>query len=151
MNTEDWHKVKEIFDGALKLEDDDRRRFLDEACGGNKELLCEVESLLSSFGHDEEFMDEPAVARVAQDIFSENEKLTKGQKLSHYKIISQIGAGGMGEVYLAYDIHLRRKVAIKILSSDITADKDRLRRFMREAQAASSLNHPNIITIYEIS
>ncbi len=68
MKTEDWHKAKEIFDEALKLEDDERRRFLDEACDGNKELLFEVESLLSSFGHAEEFMDEPAVAQVAQDI-----------------------------------------------------------------------------------
>ncbi len=150
MNTVNWSKTKEIFNEALKLQDDERRRFLDQACESNKELCSEVESLLSSFGHAEEFMEESAVAQVAKDISGKNERLIEGQRISHYKILSQIGVGGMGKVYLAYDVRLGRKIAIKILSSDFTADKDRLKRFKREAQTASSLNQPNIITIYEI-
>src|SRR6185436_7846955 len=76
--------------------------------------------------------------------------LAQGAKLGHYEIRSLLGKGGMGEVYLANDATLRRPVAIKVLRADLLADKDRMRRFEREAQTASSLNHPNILTIYEI-
>jgi eukaryotic-like serine/threonine-protein kinase len=76
--------------------------------------------------------------------------LATGTRLGHYEIRSRIGAGGMGEVYLAEDTKLRRKVALKLLSEDVTKDADRLRRFEQEAQAASALNHPNILVIYEI-
>jgi serine/threonine protein kinase/Tfp pilus assembly protein PilF len=151
MNTVNWSKIKEIFGEALKFEVGERRRFLDRVCSTDKELRSEVESLLSSFGKAESFLEEPAIYHAKPNVFVKNEKLIEGQRISHYKILSQIGVGGMGKVYLAHDIRLGRKVAIKILSSNFTADKDRLKRFKREAQTASSLNHPNIITIYEIS
>src|SRR5436190_24390482 len=76
--------------------------------------------------------------------------LTANRNLSHYRIVKQIGAGGMGEVYLATDTTLDRKVALKLLPAEFTEDEDRVRRFIQEAKAASALNHPNIITIYEI-
>ena len=77
--------------------------------------------------------------------------LAAGTRVSHYKIISKIGAGGMGEVYLAEDTELNRKVALKFLPSHLCQDDDCRARFKREAQAAAKLNHPNIITVYDVS
>ena len=77
--------------------------------------------------------------------------LSNGENLSHYKVISAIGSGGMGEVYLAEDSNLRRRVALKVLSENVASNQERLRRFLQEAQAASALNHPNILTVYEFS
>ena len=76
--------------------------------------------------------------------------LQSGEKLSHYEIISAIGKGGMGEVFLAQDTKLDRKVAIKFLNEEFGKDADKLNRFIQEAKAASALNHPNILTVYEI-
>jgi serine/threonine-protein kinase len=78
------------------------------------------------------------------------QELLPNSKLSHYHIVQQLGAGGMGEVWLAYDERLKRKVALKLLPAELTADAERVRRFEQEAQAASALNHPNIITVYDI-
>ena len=76
--------------------------------------------------------------------------LSSGTNLGHYEIVTQLGAGGMGEVYLAQDKRLNRKVALKVLPADLINDRQRLLRFEREAQAASALNHPNILTVHEI-
>src|SRR4030095_10889405 len=76
--------------------------------------------------------------------------IEEGAFVSHYKIHSRIGAGGMGEVYLATDTLLGRKVALKILPADVASDPHRVRRFLQEAKAASALNHPHIITIHEV-
>ena len=79
-----------------------------------------------------------------------NKELEANTNLSHYRIVSKIGEGGMGEVYLAQDTKLDRKVALKILSADVAAHLDRMKRFVQEAKAAAALNHPNIAHIYEI-
>jgi serine/threonine protein kinase len=95
-------------------------------------------------------METPAVAKVADVIEAEQKKLETGKRFGHYEIIEQIGAGGMGEVYLAEDQKLDRRVAVKILNEKFSQDESNLGRFIQEAKAASSLNHPNILVIYEI-
>jgi len=150
MADESWQKVREIFDLALRLRPEERRGFVKETCAADKTLFVEVESLLSSLDNAESFMETPAVAQVADVIEVETTKLERGTRLGHYEIIEQIGEGGMGEVYLAKDTRLNRKVALKLLAAHITEDKNRVSRFRQEAFATSALNHPNIVTIYEI-
>src|SRR5688572_31655772 len=149
MADEKWQKGREIFDSALRHKPDERRRFVNEVCGDDKTLFRSVESLLSSHDGAESFMETPAVAKVADMIEVESKKLEAGKCFGHYEIIKQIGEGGMGEVYLARDKKLDRKVAIKILNEEFNEDQSHLQRFVSEAKAASALNHPNILTIYE--
>ena len=150
MADEKWQKVREIFDSALRRKPEERRRFVNEACGDDKILLAEVESLLSSLGSADSFMETPAVAKVADVIEAETKKLERGKCFGHYEIIQQIGAGGMGEVYLAKDKKLNRQVAVKILNEKFAQHESNLQRFVAEAKAASALNHPNILVVHEI-
>ncbi|MGD9564054.1 MAG: protein kinase [Pyrinomonadaceae bacterium] len=145
-----WQKVREIFDSALLQKPEERRKFVNEACGADKTLLAEVESLLSSHDDAGGFMETPAVAKVAEVIEAETNRLERGHKLDHYEIVGQIGEGGMGKVYLARDQKLDRQVAIKILNERFSRDESNLIRFVREAKAASALDHPNILVIHEI-
>ena len=144
-----WQKVREIFDSALRHKPHERRRFVNEVCGDDRTLRAEVESLLSSHDSAESFMETPAVAKVADMIAAKTKKLETGKCFAHYEVVEQIGEGGMGEVYLARDKKLDRNVAIKILNEEISQDEANLQRFVSEAKAASALNHPNILTIYE--
>ena len=151
MNPERWQQVDELFQAALQRPRDSRMGFLFEACDGDDALREEVQQLLAAFEAADSFLEKPA-----GESFGFNGKpgpgpsLIAGQKLTHYQILSQIGAGGMGEVYLANDLKLDRRVAIKILPSQFTKDATQVQRFEQEARAASALNNPNIITIHEI-
>jgi eukaryotic-like serine/threonine-protein kinase len=145
-----WQQAKRIFDDALRQKPEARARFVSEVCGDDKTLFREVESLLASFDSAGSFLEKPAIARFADVIEVQTKKLEAGKCFGHYEIIKQIGVGGMGEVYLAEDTSLERRIAIKILPEKLAADRERMQRFVREAKSTSALNHPNIITIYEI-
>jgi len=150
MTSERWQQVKEIFNSAITYRPEERGPFISRACSGDEELRSEVESLIASHEQSGEFIDQPAFEAAASLLVNEKAELTPGQTIGSYEVISFISRGGMGEVYLAEDKRLGRKVALKLLRTSFTTDKDRLRRFEQEARSASALNHPNIITIYEI-
>jgi serine/threonine protein kinase/Tol biopolymer transport system component len=150
MTPERWQQIKEVFNSAIKHRPEERDVFLSQACGGDISLRQEVESLIESHERTGTFIDSPAYQAAAKFLVDEKSELEPGQTLGSYEVISFISRGGMGEVYLAEDRRLSRKVALKILPVSFTKERDRLRRFEQEARAASALNHPNIITIYEI-
>ena len=146
MNAEEYQKLKEIFQSAVEVTGDERERFLDESCNGDTSMRREVERLLRS--HDSDFLEATPVGTFAETISESSSR--SGQRIGHYNVQKKIGSGGMGDVYLAVDGKLGRRVAIKILPEEFTTDEDRLDRFQLEARSASSLSHPNILTIHEI-
>ncbi|HSB08985.1 MAG TPA: protein kinase [Blastocatellia bacterium] len=151
MNPERWRQIDQVFQRAVELQPAERVAFLDEACSGDQALRDTVDAMLAS---DDSGLDsiEKAAWDVAASLFAdEHPQLVPGQNIGRYQIISLIGRGGMGEVYLARDEKLNRKIALKLLPADYTRDKRRFRRFQQEAQAASALNHPNILTIHELA
>ena len=151
MKVERWRQVDELLDAALEREPAARSDFLEQACHGDEELRREVESLLAAHLKAGSFIEQ-APAEDLTLLLSGDQLFQSmvGQSLGRYKILSLLGSGGMGQVYRARDATLGRDVAVKVLPAAFTQDADRVRRFEQEARAASSLNHPNIITIYEI-
>ena len=149
MTPEQWHRVKEVFEAALERDSSQRAAFLDEACAGDVALRREAQSLIESYEKEKSFMSMPVIA-AAPILLDEQAEPMVGQMVGHYKIFAPIGAGGMGEVYLAHDTRLGRQVALKMLPTYLSGDRDRLRRFEQEARAASSLNHPNVCMVHEV-
>src|SRR5271166_2790072 len=149
-SSERWQHIQDLFHTAFELTPDACPEFLEKECGGDTELRKEVETLLASAEQPIDFLNQP-VQKAAHRMMTDDrrEMMAAGTRLGHYKIISMIGSGGMGEVYLAEDTRLRRKVALKMLAPELILDERGLRRFEHEAHAASALNHPNILTIFE--
>jgi serine/threonine protein kinase len=152
MTPERWQEIKRVFDEALKRSPNERQNYLVVACDGDEDLRREVESLLDSFDESAGFLEQPAVAEVADQInASQVKKFSKGRSVAHYRIISELGAGGQGAVYKALDTKLGRTVALKLLPPEVTSVDDTSRkRFQREARLASSLDHPNICTVHDL-
>ena len=145
-----WEQVKGLFHATLEHEPAQRSTFLAQACADDGPLRHEVESLLASHEQADSFIETPA-SDVAAELLAEDQPgLPAGQMVGHFKIAEVLATGGMGEVYLADDTRLGRKIALKLLPPQFTVNADRVRRFEQEARAASALNHPNIVTIHEI-
>ena len=150
MTPKRWQQVEKLYHSALNREPAQRRAFLKEACVGDEGLRQEVESLLAHQGEAEGFIEEPALEVAAKGIADNSTQSLVGLRIGSYKILSLLGVGGMGEVYLAQDPRLERTVALKILPAELACDPERMRRFVREARAASALKHPNVATIHEM-
>jgi serine/threonine-protein kinase len=154
MRADSWSRAEAVFQAAVDRTPEQRTTFLDQACAGDETLRHEVESLLSAYEKSEGFMEDHLLQAAAELIAAGPEQESSaavGELVGSYKILSILGAGGMGEVYLAEDLKLGRKVALKLLPTDLSKDENRLRRFEREARLASNLTHPNISTIHEVN
>src|SRR5216110_1289816 len=150
MKAERWKQVNDLFQSAVERAPAERAAFLDEACRGDESLRREVGSLLTSHERSENFIELPAFEVAPELVTSERTNTLVGKLIGHYRIESLVGVGGMGEVYLARDERLGRKAALKLLPDSLTMDETQLSRFKNEARSASALNHPNILTVYEI-
>lgn len=150
MTPEQWQRVESVLQQALDLAPGDRASFVDEACAGDEKLFEEANTLIKAYEQAGDFIEQPAITRDAHLLLGDEVAAKPGATIGPYKILERLGAGGMGEVYLAEDERLTRLVALKILPAYFASDEERLRRFQREARAASALNHPNILTIHEV-
>src|SRR5438094_1324549 len=145
-----FQTIEEIFLAALEQEPDQVSAFLDTACERDAVLRREVEALLASDQRAGRFIETSSVGLATKIIQNQQADSLVGRTIGHYKISESIGTGGMGEVYLATDITAGRKAALKLLPLRFTGDAERLKRFQQEAHAVVGLNHPNILTVYEI-
>src|SRR6266567_4399069 len=145
-----FQTIEEIFLAALEQEPEQVSAFLETTCEGDELLRGEVEALLASDQRAGRFIEKSAVGLATKVIRNQEAESLIGQTIGHYKISEVIGTGGMGEVYLATDIVAGRKAALKLLPAGFTGDAERLKRFQQEARAVVGLNHPNILTVYEI-
>jgi serine/threonine-protein kinase len=150
MQPERWRQIEDLFIAAFERDTDQCAIFLDRACAGDEQLRDEVRSLLAAHERAGSFLGQPALAPCATTNITDPARSLLGRIVSHYQVISALGEGSVGEVYLALDLRLGRKVALKFLRQEFTRDPKLVQRFMKEAQAASGISHPNIVTIFEI-
>ena len=149
MNSGRWEQIETIFHAAMEIDAAERHEYLTRTCAGQDNLIVEVESLISALdGAD--FMEEPAF-ELGLDIIGRNgDEDLSGREIGSFKVLRKLGAGGMGEVYLADDLTLDRQVALKFLSGALTDDAPAKRQLTKEARAVAVLDHPNICPVYDI-
>ena len=150
MTEERWQQIQEVFQGAIERGREERSAFLEVTCGNDEDLRKEVEALIRCDDRECLMIDTPALEVAACLLTQSEPELAAGHQISHFKVQEILGAGGMGEVYLAKDLKLGRNIALKLLPADLGTSQEQVCRFEMEARAASALNHPNIITIHEI-
>jgi serine/threonine protein kinase len=143
-------QIERLFHAVLEIEPDRRSAFLDEACSGDPDLRQEVDSLLKSHDDAGEFIAAPAVEVAARTLVEAASPVVPGARIDHYELLSLLGSGGMGDVFLARDTQLDRKVAIKFLQPQMMSDPRARERLVREARAAAKLDHPNICAIHQV-
>lgn len=153
MDPENWRKIHELFEAALERPISQRAAFLASACAGDEETRRRVEAMLAADAQTDLMIDRPAHQAAGAFAHSmpapDDEQNLSGEMIGVYRLVKELGRGGMGTVYLAYDTKLGRQAALKLLPSHLINDPERVRRFQREARSASALNHPNIITIFD--
>jgi hypothetical protein len=145
-----WRQITDLFHAAMERDPASRGAFLRDACAGDPELLHEVQTLLKSYEHSGSFLDEPAWGVAADLILGEDHGSLAGRHIGTYRVLEEIGRGGMGVVYAAEDERLGRTVALKVLTPEFTSDPVRRERLTREARAAAALSHPAIATIFAL-
>jgi eukaryotic-like serine/threonine-protein kinase len=144
-----WQRIKEIFQSAQDLRPEQRSVYLDKVCGDDKSIREEVEALLTADEGNDDFLSAPAYEFAAGMLAGEGTEFIPGEKMGRYLILCSLGYGGMGQIYLAQDSQLGRKIALKLISPEFASDARRVHRFKQEARAISALNHPNICIVHE--
>lgn len=151
MSRIDWDRVWKVFDDALEAPTEQRGALLDEACGDDADLRAEVEGLLAGHDHDDGVLDRAPAGSLAATTTGAVSSSSAETSVGPYRIVREIGRGGMGVVYLAEDPRSSRQAAIKLIAPHLSAEPQARRRLLAEARAASRLEHPNICEILEVS
>jgi len=153
VSPDEFRRLRDIFESALERPPAERSRYVERACAGDAALIGEVERMLRADAEPHRILDASVLlwaAAAAVHVTTQPTALEPGRRVGPYEIVSFLAAGGMGEVYRARDTRLKRDVALKILPESVSADRDRIARFEREAELLASLNHPYIANIYGV-
>src|SRR6185437_4235378 len=148
MTPQRYERIADLFTAALAQSPDVRTAFLSETCNGDDELRRAIEDMLTADERATHFLEETPADIAAEALLARKDQALIGRTLGDYQVTARLGVGGMGDVFLARDLRLHRKVALKFLPREFSSDPARLKRFEQEARAVSALNHPNIVTLY---